>query len=150
MGLPILGDIIDAVSGLAGKAIVDKDKKNEILFKLEELRDKGDQRFHEEMLAQVELNKVEASSGSLFVAGWRPFIGWIGGLGLAWSFIVAPTVEYVAVLQGFQGKLPEFDFSQLFAIVLAMLGIGGMRTFEKWKGVSTNDFTDVPGRTEDK
>lgn len=148
MGIPILGDIIDAVSGLAGKAIVDKDKKNEILFKLEELKDKGDERFHQELMAQVEVNKVEAASGSLFVAGWRPFIGWVGGTGLAWSFIVGPAVEYVARFRGFTGTLPEFNFEQLITIVLAMLGIGGMRTFEKYKGVSTNDYTDVPGRTQ--
>ncbi len=150
MAIPILGDIIDAVSNLAGKAIVDKDKKNEILFKLEELKDKSDERFHQELMGQVEINKVEAASGSLFVAGWRPFIGWVGGAGLAWSFIVGPAIEYAARFSGFAGELPEFDFNQLITIVLAMLGIGGMRTFEKYKGVSTNNYTDVPGRTKEK
>lgn len=148
MAIPILGDIIDAVGELAGKAIVDKDKKNEILYKLEVLKDGSDERFHQELMGQVEINKIEAASGSLFVAGWRPFIGWVGGAGLAWSFIVGPAVEYGARFWGFTGTLPEFNFEQLIAIVLAMLGVGGMRTIEKIKGVSTNDFTDVPGRTQ--
>jgi hypothetical protein len=148
MAIPILGDIIDAVSNLAGKAIVDKDKKNEILYKLQELKDKGDERLHQELMGQIEVNKVEAASGSLFVAGWRPFIGWVGGAGLAWSFIIGPAVEYFARFRGFTGSLPEFNFEQLITIVLAMLGVGAMRSFEKVKGVSTNDFTDVPGRTQ--
>lgn len=131
MALPILGDIIDAVSNLAGKAIVDKDKKNEILYKLEELKDKSDERFHQELMGQVEINKVEAASSSLFVAGWRPFIGWVGGAGLAWSFIVGPTVEYTSRFLGYTGELPEFNFEQLIAIVLAMLGVSAGKTVER-------------------
>ena len=88
MGIPIIGDIIGAVKDIVGEVVVDKDKKNELNFKLQELADRADERIHHEVLAQIEVNKVEASSGSLFVAGWRPFVGWIGGVGLAYSAII--------------------------------------------------------------
>lgn len=144
MALPILGDIIDMVGGLVSEVIVDPDKKREIQLKLAELKDKQDERIHQELLGQVEINKIEAASGSLFVAGWRPFIGWVGGAGLAWSFVVGPFIEYIARLSGWAGTMPEFNFEQLITIVLAMLGVGTMRTVEKVQGVSTNDFRDTP------
>jgi hypothetical protein len=139
MGIPILGDLIDTVGELISEVIVDPDKKKQLEFELAKLRDQQDERIHQELLGQV-----EAASGSLFVAGWRPFIGWVGGAGLAWSFIVGPAVEYVARLSGWQGTMPEFNFEQLITIVLAMLGVGTMRTVEKVKGVSTNDYRDTP------
>lgn len=148
MAIPIIGDIIDGVKDLASEFIVDKDKRNELNVRLKELEDKANQRYHEQLMGQVETNQVEAASGSVFVAGWRPFIGWVGGAGLAWSFVVGPAVEYTARLAGWAGTMPEFNFEQLITIVLAMLGVGGMRTLEKIKGVSTNDMTDVPGRTQ--
>lgn len=148
MGIPIIGDIINGVKDLASEFIVDKDKRNELNVRLKELEDKANQRYHEQLMGQIETNQVEAASGSVFVAGWRPFIGWVGGAGLAWSFVVGPAVEYTARLAGWAGTMPEFNFEQLITIVLAMLGVGGMRTLEKIKGVSTNDMTDVPGRTQ--
>ena len=68
----------------------------------------------------------------------------VGGAGLAWSFVVGPFIEYIARLSGWAGTMPEFNFEQLITIVLAMLGIGTMRTVEKVQGVSTNDFRDTP------
>lgn len=140
----ILGPVKDIVS----EVVVDKDKRNEINLKLKEIEDRGLARVHEQMLAQVETNKIEAANGSLFVAGWRPFIGWVGGAGLAWSFIVGPAIEYTARLFGSPAVMPDFNFEQLITIVLAMLGVGTMRTVEKINGVSTNDYRDVPSRTQ--
>lgn len=144
MAVPILGDIIDTVGELVSEVIVDPDKKNELLLELEKLKDNQNERIHQELLGQVEINKIEAASGSLFVAGWRPFIGWVGGAGLAWSFILGPAIEYFARLNGWAGTMPEFQFEQLITIVLAMLGVGTMRTVEKIQGVSTNDYRDTP------
>lgn len=146
MGIPIIGDIVDAVKDLASEVIVDKDKRNELNLRLKELEDKAEQRIHEQVLAQSEVNKVEASSGSIFVAGWRPAIGWVGALGLLWCFVLGPLVEYIARVAGSTATMPDFNFEQLITIVLAMLGVGTMRTIEKVKGVSTNDYTDVPNR----
>lgn len=140
LGIPIIGDIIDAVKDLAGEAIVDKDKKRELDVELERLRQAGEQRIHEEVLAQLEVNKTEASNGSIFVAGWRPFVGWVCGVGLAAQAIVLP------LLSATLGLEYQLDTELLMLTLGGMLGIGGMRTYEKVRGVSTNDYTDVPSR----
>ncbi len=137
MAIPILGDIIGAVKDLAGKAIVDKDKKNEILYKLQELEDRTDQRFHDELMGQIEVNKVEAANPSVFVAGWRPAVGWVCATGLGWQFVLSPFVETGARWAGWAGQMPVVDTGALLTLILGMLGIGAQRTMEKIKGVET-------------
>lgn len=84
---------------------------------------------------QIELNKIEAAHASLFVAGWRPFIGWICGVALAWTFIGHPLLEWVAALWGATGFVPPLlAGDNLMELVIAMLGLSGLRTFEKTKG----------------
>lgn len=142
MGLPIIGDIINAVRDLAGEVIVDKDKRDEINLKLTELEDRANARLHEELMGQIEVNKIEAASTDRFVAGWRPFIGWTGGVGLAWTFVGSPFIEYLSRLFGWTGTMPEVDTSSLMALVMAMLGIGGMRTYEKTRAVRDAQIND--------
>jgi len=137
MGIPILGDIISAVKDLASEVIVDKDKKNEVLVKLKELEDQADARFHEELMGQIEVNKIEAAHPNIFVAGWRPAIGWISAVGLGWQFVVAPFVETAARFFGWLGKMPVIDAELLLTLVLGMLGLGAQRSFDKAKGVGT-------------
>lgn len=87
--------------------------------------------------AQTEINKIEAGHRSLFVAGWRPFIGWVGGIGLAWVFIGHPIAEWIVALQGLEGiVMPELQTENLMELVTAMLGFGGLRTFEKMNNKS--------------
>jgi hypothetical protein len=81
--------------------------------------------------AQLEVNKVEAASTSVFVAGWRPFIGWICGIGLGWTFVGAPILAYLLTLYSPGTPLPVIPTDNLMELVLAMLGLGGLRTFEK-------------------
>jgi len=81
--------------------------------------------------AQVELNKIEAASPSIFIAGWRPFIGWTCGLALAWNYIAIPVIAIWA-----KRPLPEIDMSQLYPLIIALLGLGVYRTAEKIKGVN--------------
>lgn len=78
---------------------------------------------------QVELNKVEAGHRSLFVAGWRPFLGWVCGIGLGFTFVANPVLQW---LTGDVG--PEVPADVMMELVIAMLGLGGLRTFEKVKG----------------
>jgi len=87
-------------------------------------------------MAQVEVNKVEAAHSSVFVAGWRPSIGWVCAAGLAWTFVVAPVASWALMVLGIRAELPAIQFDHLFELVLAMLGIGGLRTFEKLRGVA--------------
>lgn len=136
MAIPVLGDIIDMVGGLVSEVVVDKDKKREIQLELEKLKGEADERFHKELIAQTEINKQEAAHASIFVAGWRPFIGWTGGVGLAYSFVAAPFIEFVARANGYVGEMPMPDSSQLLALVTAMLGVGAMRSFDKVKGTA--------------
>jgi len=91
---------------------------------------------NEAALAQVEVNKVEAAHSSVFVAGWRPSIGWVCAAGLAWAFVAAPIASWALVAFGIKAELPAIQFDHLFELVLAMLGIGGLRTFEKLRGVA--------------
>jgi len=95
--------------------------------------------------AQVDLNKVEATHSSIFVAGWRPFIGWVGGVALAWTFLVHPMITWIATVSGYEGTFPSLDSKeQLMTLVLAMLGIGTMRTADKYFGTDTKVIGTAP------
>jgi len=88
------------------------------------------------MLAQTEINAVEAQHKSIFVAGWRPFIGWVCGVGIAWSMVVQPMAQWAMIAWGDGTELPTIDTSYLMELVTAMLGMSGLRTFEKMRGVA--------------
>lgn len=88
-------------------------------------------------LGQLEINKVEAASESMFVAGWRPFVGWTCGSSLAWAAVIRPILEWLLAAGGVQvPALPQLATELTTPILGALLGLGGMRTFEKFKGVS--------------
>ena len=88
------------------------------------------------MLAQTEINAAEAQHKSIFVAGWRPFIGWVCGVGIAWSMVVQPVAQWAMIAGGDGTELPTIDTSYLMELVTAMLGMSGLRTFEKMRGVA--------------
>ena len=86
---------------------------------------------------QMDVNKAEASSGSVFVAGWRPFIGWVCGSACAWNWIGLPVVKAGMVLfDGPQLALDQADLTEMLPVLMGMLGLGALRTFEKTKGVA--------------
>ena len=87
-------------------------------------------------LAQLEVNKTEAAHRSIFVAGWRPFVGWACVVSLAWSYICQPILTFALVQAGYGVELPALDMSQMMPVLMGMLGLGGLRSFEKYKGVS--------------
>lgn len=132
MAIPILGDVIREVGGVIREIIPDADKRMELEVRLAELADQADAREDMLLQGQIEVNKVEAGSGNLFVAGWRPFIGWTSGVALAYTWIVAPAAKALFHLT----ELPIIPPDQIYPIVLAMLGIGAQRTYEKVKGVA--------------
>ena len=88
------------------------------------------------MAAQSEVNKVEAGNPSLFVSGWRPFIGWVCGLGIFLAFIAFPLFQWMLILVGSAAKLPALDTATIMQLVLGMLGLGGIRAWEKKSGVA--------------
>ena len=85
---------------------------------------------------QMSINQVEAASSSLFVSGWRPFIGWICGAAFAYKFVLAPAAAFALTAAGHPVMLPVLDFTEMSTVLLGMLGIGGLRTLEKIKGVA--------------
>ena len=87
---------------------------------------------------QSETNTQEAKSKSTFVAGWRPFIGWTCGIGIAWGYIGDPFAQNIMLLAGYhQPNWVSINTESLYALVITMLGVSGSRTFEKLKGIAT-------------
>lgn len=86
--------------------------------------------------AQTEVNKVEAASTNWFVAGWRPFIGWVCGAAFAYTFIAQPFALFILAAFGATVTAPALDMGSLMTVLLGMLGLGGLRSWEKTKGVS--------------
>jgi len=91
--------------------------------------------------AQADIDKTEAGNESIFVSGWRPFIGWVCGAALAWTFILGPIFAFFATLAGSKITLPTFDASGVTALVVPMLGLGAYRTVEKVNGVAGSTAT---------
>jgi len=90
---------------------------------------------------QLEINKVEAQHKSIFVAGWRPAIGWVGALALFYQFIIYPLLIWVWAWKHIEGEAPPpLDASTLMTVVTGMLGIAGMRSFDKFKGTQTDSL----------
>ncbi len=92
-------------------------------------------KIQDAITAQIEVNKQEAASPSVFVAGWRPAIGWICGSGLAVQFIINPLFTWGANLAKHPVGFPSLDMGSLMTLLLGMLGLGAMRTVEKVQGV---------------
>jgi len=134
MTIPFIGDLIREVGTTVREIIPDPDKRMEIEVKMAELADKADERENELLQGQIDINKIEASSSNLFVSGWRPFIGWVGGSALAYTWILSPLLKALFKLT----ELPALQASEIYPIILALLGIGTMRTVEKMRGVATS------------
>jgi hypothetical protein len=143
MDLIGIGSIIEGVGKVADSLITTDKERMEMA--LEERRlDLEEKRIDQETdLAQVEVNKIEAASSSVFVSGWRPAVGWVGVLGLAYQFLGYPLMQWCwAFGQGYDiipkglNPPPDLDVEQLMTLLAGLLGFGGMRSFEKHKGVA--------------
>lgn len=88
------------------------------------------------MQSQTNINQEEAKSSSFFVAGWRPWIGWVCGVAFAYHFVLQPLTVFLLASYGHKVDLPAFDMEALNTVLLGMLGLGGMRSFDKLKGTS--------------
>ena len=89
-----------------------------------------------EMTAQSDINKIEAANDNIFVSGWRPAIGWVCGAGCAWNWVGLPIAKLICALAGYSVTLSMANTSEMMPLLLGMLGIGGMRSLEKIKGVA--------------
>ena len=144
MDLMGIGSIIEGVGKVAGDLITtDKERLQMALEerKLDLEEKKIDQATD---LAQVEINKIEAASSSVFVSGWRPAVGWVGVLGLSYQFLGYPLMQWcwafgqgVDIIPHGLAAPPDLDVEQLMVLLSGLLGFGGMRSFEKHKGVAS-------------
>ena len=119
--------LIPAVSGILDKFIPDADTKQKLSF---ELATMADEHAQELALAQLEVLKTDAQ-GNWFQSSWRPLIGWISGLSLGINYMVAP------IAAGFGVAIPQADMSVMMPLMFGMLGIGGMRSWDKAKRTDT-------------
>ena len=129
----MIENLIGPVAGLLDKFIEDKDAKNALAHEIATMAQK---QAHKSVLAQLEVNKTEAASKSLFVAGWRPFIGWTCGLGFLGNFILIPLGNFGLAVAEVDIAIPMIDTSQMMPVLMGMLGLGAMRTVEKVQKVS--------------
>ena len=126
--------LIGPATKLLGKFIEDKDTKNKLAHELATMAERHAQELAK---SQLEVNKAEAQSRHWFVASWRPFIGWTCGIALMWHFVLSQFILFFATMFGFDlPALPEFDMGSLMTVLMGMLGLGGLRTFEKYKGMT--------------
>ena len=136
--LSMLDLLIGPVTSIIDKLIPDKEAAEKAKLKLIELQQNGELAELNAMVelnkAQAEINKQEAAHKSLFVAGWRPFIGWTCGIGVFWQFVGYPVATFIISTTGAVATVPTIPTDNLFELILAMLGMGGLRTYEKLKG----------------
>jgi hypothetical protein len=132
--MSLLNNLIGPATNLLDKFIEDKDQKAKLAHELATMADKM---AHEQQLAQIAVNKEEAASGSIFKGGWRPFIGWVCGIAFFYHFVLNPIILFVIAIIGIEiPTLPEFQMNTLLTVLGGMLGIGGLRTYEKQKGLT--------------
>lgn len=123
---PIVNKLVDLIPDPNARAKAKEEFERELLTAVTQASE-----------AQTKINEIEAQHSSIFVAGWRPFIGWVCGIGLLWAFILQPIFVWSIVAFDLGVKdVPQINSDGLYQLVLAMLGMGGLRTFEKMKGVA--------------
>lgn len=126
--MKLLSSLIEPVTGIIDKVVADKDQAAKLAHEIATMSEKHAQQA---LLAQLEINKAEASSASVFKGGWRPAVGWVCALGFAVNFLVSP------IAAGFGVAIPQADTSVMMPVLMGMLGLGGLRSFEKVKKVSS-------------
>ena len=128
----LLGPILEVGKTLLDRFVPDPAQKQ--AAEMEWLKMAADGEL-KQVIAQLEINAREAAHPSIWVAGWRPYFGWVGGTAFAYVGIIKPLLTWVAAIKGWPAP-PDIDTEFLWVVVSGLLGIGGLRTFEKTKGVT--------------
>ena len=135
--LGILEKLIDPVSNVLDKVIEDKDQKAKLAHEIATMAERF---HHEQAMAQSEANVEQAKHPSLFVAGARPAIMWICALGLLTQFFVMPIAEWATAIWAPGVELPALQTGELMTLTWSLLGLGGMRSWEKAQGVARENL----------
>jgi len=128
----VIDKLIGPVTGLLDKFIEDKDQKARLAH---EVATMADQHAQELAKGQLAINLAESKHKSLFVSGWRPALGWVAVMGMAGNYITIPFTNFILALLEIDITIPLIPLETMMPIVMGMLGLGGLRTFEKHKGV---------------
>lgn len=126
--MSMLASLVGPVTGLLDKFIEDKDQKAMLAHKIATM---SEEHHQELMKGQLEVNKTEAAHTSIFVSGWRPFIGWTCGLGMFGNFITIPFANFVLALLEITIVIPLVPLETMMPVLMGMLGLGAMRSYEK-------------------
>lgn len=124
-----IGSAVTGVANVVDKFMETPDEKRAAELVMRKLQLEPDK-------FQTEINKIEAGHKSLFVAGWRPGIGWICVIGLGCHFVFFPVGEWIAALAGNPIIMPQINAGELMTLVLSLLGLGGLRSYEKTRGLT--------------
>lgn len=125
-----IGGVFTSIrEAISGEKIKDPAEMAKIDLQLEQL-------IQASREGQIAVNKIEAAHNSIFVAGWRPFIGWVCGFAMAYAYIGQPLLEWTIAVQGLKIAAPVIDTDTLYQLVIALLGMATLRTYEKKQGVS--------------
>lgn len=127
--VPIITALIPVIADLAKRLFPNDPAKQQ------ELQSEMIKQIAEINIAQAEINKEEAKHQSRFVAGWRPFIGWICGLALSMNWLIFPLVENISFYFNAPIVVSYLNTEEIMGLVFGMLGMGGLRTYEKIRGV---------------
>ena len=123
MGLGMILGLVPTIMSIINRIVPDKDLQAKIEAELELAKISG----------QLDANVAEAQHESVFVAGWRPFVGWICGFSFAYHLIIVHIIQWIMNMTGYSVPLPHFDSGLMQDALFGMLGLGGLRTYEKHK-----------------
>ena len=129
--------LIGPATKLIGKFIEDKDQKNKLAHSLATMAEKHAQELSK---GQIDVNKEQANHPSLFVSGARPAIMWVCCLGLLWQFFVGPIISWATGIWYPEMVPPQLEVEGLITLVMSLLGLGAMRSFEKSKNVARDNL----------
>ncbi len=139
MDLTGLGSVFDFAKGVMERVFPDPAQRAQATLELTKLQQSGELQklaLDTQLLqGQIDINKVEAASTNWWIAGWRPTVGWICGLSLLYVSIIDPIARFIALTMGYKGLFPVIDTSITLQVLLGLLGLAGMRSFERVKGV---------------
>jgi hypothetical protein len=129
LGKLFSGGTVKAVAGVIDELHTSEEEKQQLKLRFAEVESKLKEK-------QLDINKVEAGHRSIFVSGWRPFLGWVSGLSIGYVYLFQPLLDMILQMFGVKVDWVVLDLGQLMPLILGMLGLGGLRSFEKAKGLT--------------
>lgn len=127
-----VGALLEIGSKVLDRLFPDPEQANAAKLELLKLEQSGELAV---MTGQMEINKVEAASASLFASGWRPFVGWVCGVGCAWNWIGLPVAKFALLVMGNPIEMEQADLSEMLPLLIGLLGLGTLRSYERVKNV---------------